>query len=341
MKLVSGMIGVASILLCCAAPPAVAEADLEKIVVSLPGPRGVSYLPIDLIPRIGVDRAEGVRVEPLHVSGGGIALQELTSRNSDFAVLGLSAVISARARGSDVLAVAAVNDLPLYILMVRAKLKGQVNRVEDLRGRVIGVYTSSLSTKTVSQQLAELVLKSANIAPEDARLASVGQSWQGISSMLRSGAVDAVMGGEPFASRLLAGNEVFFLLNLNRPDDARRIPGAGFLRGSLQVRGETVRNDPHKVEKMVRILRRALQWMASHTPEEIIEKLAVADSEERASLLAALKKYPRLYSPDGRFSSAQLRETERFYREAAGNDPQARALSIESVVDDRWAGRKP
>lgn len=341
MKLVSGMIGVAFVLLCCAAPPAVAEAELERIVVSLPGPRGISYLPIDLIPRIGADRAEGARVEPLHVSGGGIALQELTNRNSDFAVLGLPAVISARTKGGDVLAVAAVNDLPLYILMVRAGLKGQVKQVADLRGRVIGVYTSSLSTKTVSQQLAELVLKSAGIAPEEVRFVSTGQNWEGISSMLRSGTVDAVMGGEPFASRLLAGNEVFFLLNLNRPDDARRIPGAGFLRGSLQARGETVRNDPRKVEKMVRILRRSLRWMSSHTPEEIVEKLAVADAGERASLLAALKKYPRLYSPDGRFSSAQLRETERFYREAAGNDPAARALDIESVIVDRWAGRKP
>lgn len=338
MRLLCGFLLVCAWL---AAPgAAMAEDAPTRIVVSVPGPRSISYLPIDLINKIGVDRAEGARVEVLHVSGGGIALQELTSRNSDFAVLGLPAVMSQRAKGGDVLAVAAVNDLPLFILMVRSGLKGQVKRVADLRGRVIGVYTSSLSSKTVSQQLAELVLKSSGVMPDEVRFVSTEQSWVGLSHMFRSGTVDAVMGGEPFASRLLAKKEVFFLLNLSNPADARRIPGVGFLRASLHARGETVRNDPRKVEKMVRILQRALQWMASHSPEEIVDKLEVQDREEKTSLLAALKKHPRLYSRDGSFSSAQLRDTEHFFREAA-NDPAAKAVEIESVIVDRWVGRKP
>lgn len=327
-------------LLLGAAAFALAESAGEKVVISLPGPRGISYLPIELTGKIGADRAEGLNVELRHFGGGGLAMQDMMKRNSEFAILGLPAAMSQRANGGDVVAVAAVNDLPLFILMVRADLKGRVKQVADLRGRVIGVYSSSLSSKTASQQLMELTLKSAGVGLDEVRFVSAGQSWEGVSSMFQSGAVDAVMGGEPFASRLRAGNQVFFLLDLSKPADARHIPGAGFLRGTLLARGETVKNSPLKVEKMVRALRRTLQWMASHSAEEIVEKLDVRDGEEKAALLASLKNYPRLYSPDGRFSSAQLRETQHFFRQSAGDNPAARALEVESLVIDLWAGRK-
>lgn len=316
-----------------------AESSPMKIVVSVPGPRNISYLPLDLIGKIGADRAEGAVVELIQVGGGAVALQELMSRNCDFAVAGFPAAMSLRANGGDVVGLAAVNDLPLFVLMVRAGLKGQVKRVADLRGRIVGVNTSSLSSKTTSQQLAELVLKSAGVAPEEVRIIAAGQSWLEQSSLLLSGSADAVMGDEPFASRLLMDKQVFFLVNLADPADTRRIPGAGFLHAALEARGESLRNDPQKAEKMVRILRRTLQWMAAHGPEEIVARLEIGDQEEKRSLLGALKKYKRLYSADGRFSTAQLRETQHFFRATSGGNPAAQALEIENMIVDRWAGR--
>lgn len=318
---------------------AMAESAPMKIVVSVPGPRNISYLPIDLIGKIGADRAEGATVELLQVGGGAVALQELMSRNSDFAVAGFPAAMSLRANGGDVVGLAAVDDLPLFILMVRTGLKGQVKQVADLRGRVVGVNTSSLSSKTTSQQLAELVLKSAGVSPDEVRIIAAGQSWLEQSSLLLSASADAVMGDEPFASRLLAEKQVFFLANLADPADARRIPGAGFLHAALETRGEMVKNEPQKAEKMVRILRRTLQWMAGHSPEEIIAKLEIRDDEEKRALLGALKKYRRLYSPDGRFSTTQLRETQHFFHATSGDNPAAKALEIENIIVDRWSGR--
>ncbi len=320
---------------------AAADGTGEKVVLSLPGPRSISYLPIELIGKIGADRAEGIKVELRHFGGGGLAMQDLIKHNSDFAVLGLPAVMSQYINGGDVAAVAAVNDLPLYMLMVRADLKEQVKQVADLRGRVVGIYSSSLSSKTASQQLTELVLKTAGVSLDEVRFISVEQSWQGISTMFQSGAVDAVMGGEPFASRLRNNKQVFFLLDLSKPDDARRVPGAGFLRGTLVTRRETVRDFPQRVEKMVRALRNTLQWMSTRSPEAIVEKLDIRDGEEKASLLASLKRYPHLYSKDGRFSNAQLRETQHFFRQSSSDDsPAAKTLDVNSLIVDLWAGRK-
>lgn len=318
---------------------ALPAAALETITLSAPGPRNLSYLPIDLIARIGADRAEGVSLQLQHTGGGAVALNNLVTRNADFAVAGMPAAMSLRANGGDVVAVGAVNDAPLFVLMVRAGLKGKVKRIADLKGKIIGVNTSTRSSKTTSQQLLELLLKSDGVAPDAVRIVPAGQSWEEQSSLLISGTADAVMGDEPFASRLLADRKVFFLANLADPATVKNIPGANFLHAALATRSDLIQSDPEKVAKMLRMLRKTLQWMAQQKPESIVDTLGVTDADERSALLGALQKYRRAYSADGHFSASQLRATEHFFRSTnAGNAP-AQALAITSMVDDRWAGR--
>lgn len=311
----------------------------EHIVVSVPGPHNISYLPIDLIQKIGADKEVGAKMDLLHTGGGAVALNNLMTRNADFSVAGMPAAMSLRANGGDVIAVAAVDDAPLFVLMVRAQLKGQVKKIADLKGKVIGVNTSTQNSKTTSQQLAELLLKSGGVPLDAVRIVPAGQSWVEQSSLMISGAADAVMGDEPFASRLLADNKVFFLANLAEPETVKNIPGTHFLHAAVETRSDLIRDSPQKVEKMVAMLRKTLQWMASHKPEEIVDKLGVADPEERESLLVSLRKYPRTFTHDGKFSTSQLKETEYFFRAASEGNPLAQALGIESMVDDRWTGR--
>lgn len=333
-----GKIALSIALLFSLSPLAAVQAQ-ERIVVSVPGPRNISYLPIDLIPKIGADGDFGARIELLHTGGGAVALNNLVTRNADFAVAGFPAVMSLRANGGDVVGVAAVDDAPLFVLMVRSGLKGQVKHIADLKGRVIGVNTSTRNSKTTSQQLAELLLKSGGVPPDAVRIVPAGQSWVEQSSLMTTGAADAVMGDEPFATRLLAGGKVFFLANLAEPETVRGIAGANFLHATLVTRNDVLNKSSKKVEKMVGMLSKTLQWMARHSPEEIVAKLGVTDPDERMSLLVSLKKYPHAFSKDGRFSTSQLKETELFFRATSEGSPQAQALHIESIINDRWAGR--
>ncbi len=317
-----------------------AWAEPMRIVVSVPGPRNISYLPIDLIPKLGMDKAEGVEVRLIHTGGGAVALNNLMTRNAVFAVAGVPAAMSLRANGGDVVVVAPVNDAPLFVLMVRSALKGEVKRIADLKGRVIGVNTSTKSSKTTSQQLAELLLRSGGVSPDTVRIVPAGQSWEEQSSLLLTGTADAVMGDEPFATRLKDEGAVFFLAHLAEAGTAERIPGANFLHAAVATRSDVIREQPEKVEKMVRIVVNTLRWMAHHSPEEVVGRLGVSDPEERDSLLRALKRYPRAYSRDGLFSARQLAETERFFRNTNKEDARAQALTLDDMVEARWAGRK-
>lgn len=321
-----------------AAGAALAEETL-RINVTVPGPGAASYLPVELITKIGADRAEGAEVKVKFVPGGGVAIEDLLSNNADFSVLGLPAAMSARLKDPRIIALAAVNDLPLYVLLVRQGLHGKVRTVADLKGRVVGVHSNSITSKTNSHQVLELLLRQAGLNPEEVRTVTVGQRWQSEESMLSSASADAIMGDEPHASRMIAKKTAYSLLHLGEPGVADRMPGGTFLRGTLIGRSDLIERETKKYETMVRIMRRTLQWMATHTPEQIVEQAGIRDPEERRFFLAVLKKYPRQYSLDGRFSTRQLQQTEVFFRESQAS-PAARALAVESMVVDRFAGRK-
>ncbi|CAK0739133.1 NitT/TauT family transport system substrate-binding protein [Gammaproteobacteria bacterium] len=314
--------------------------SLPEIRVAVPGPRNISYLPIELIKKIGADQAEGVRLQLVYTGGGAVALSHLMNRNTDFAVAGLPTQISLRTNGQPVVAVAPVDDAPSFVLMVRQALADQVKTIGDLRGRVLGVNTSSLSSQTTSQQLMELLLRIANVPLDSVRIVPAGQSWREESALLLSGAADAIMGNEPFASRLRHEGQVFFLVNLADPEVSTRIPGGNFLHAALATRQDVIDQEPNWVETMVKVLKRTLTWIATHSSEALVERLEIQEIPEREALLNALHNYRNLYSRDGRFSTHQLHETEIFFAHAEAERLKGRKVLVETQVLDRWAGRK-
>ena len=42
---------------------------------------------------------------------------------------------------------------------------------------------------------------------------------------------------------------------------------------------------------------------------------------------------------NGKFSSGQLKETEAFFHKTSEGNAKAQSLQIESIINDRWAGR--
>lgn len=316
------------------------KAEPMRISISIPGPGAASYYPVELISKIGADKAEGAEVHVVFSPGGTSALNEMLTNNTDFAVVGLPAAMSVRLKDSRVVALAAINDLPLYVLLVRQGLMGQVKSIADLKGKTIGLHSNSVNTKSTSQQVLELMLRRGGVHSGSYRVVSIGRRWESESMMLKTGAVDAVVGDEPHASRMADEKIAFPLIHLGNPETMRLFAGTGFLRGALIGRSDKIEQNQAKTETMVKIVKRTLDWIATHSAEEFADKLGISNTDEREQLLAILKKYPRQYSKDGRFSSAQLRETEIFFIDSQAGNPAAEAFRIESMIVDRWAGRQ-
>lgn len=311
-----------------------------RIVASVVGPRNLNYLPMDIIPAIGADKAEGAQLILRHADGGGIVLKELANHNSDFAVTGLPAQMDQQTNTGNLVIVAAITDLPLTVFVVRKELQNEVKRPADLKGRLIGTLTSTFNANTTSVQVAKLFLLADGLQPHEVRFIPTGQDWSIRESMFRSGKVDAMVTEEPFATRLVETGLAFELANTMNPKDADRIPGGSFLFSTIATRQDVVKNNPEMVARMVRMLKRSLKWLNQHTHEEIVAKSSFSTPEEKLLLLKVLDRYPRIFSPDGQFSSRQLRETEIFFRAASPKDPATPEFQLSTIVNDQWAGRR-
>jgi ABC-type nitrate/sulfonate/bicarbonate transport system substrate-binding protein len=321
--------------------PAYAAEPSRPVVVAVPGPAALSYLPVYLIPLIGADAAEGFAAKIEYTDGGGKALEALTLGNASVAVAGLPAAMDARLNGASVVTFAAVNDLPMFVLMARAGLEGSLRSPADLKGRLVGVNTSAVGARTTSRQLTEVVARAYGVDSQELRILPAGQSWATQSAALRGGTVDALMGDQPFASRLEREGSVYFLFNLSDPRDAARVPGAGFLHAAAHVRSETIQRDPALPAAFARALRRSLLWLAAHQPHEVTHALGLPEGAERDAMEACLAENPRAFSRDGQLSAKSLAETEAFFQASHVGDARARDFRVRVMVDARWAGESP
>lgn len=320
--------------------PVMVSAAPMQLAISLPGPNAASYYPVELISKIGADKAEGAEVRVVFAPGGPAAIDDMMHNNVDFAVVGLPAAMSVRLKDKRVVALAAINDLPLYALLVRQGLKNEVKNIRDLKGRTIGLHSNSTANKSTSQQVLELMFRRGGVPQGSYRVIGIGRRWESESLMLKSGAVDAVIGDEPHATHMVTNKIAFPLVHLGDPAMARQYAGAGFLRGALIGRTDKLEKDTAKAETMIRIIKRTLAWIATHTPQEFASALEINDPDEREKLIAVLKKYPRQYSKDGAFSNKQLRETEIFFIDSQAGNAEAEHFRIDTMIDSRWAGTK-
>ena len=312
---------------------------LQAAVLATPGPGSSVSAMAELAVRIGADQAEGLTLRLKFTGGGGIAIRELLSGNADFGIFGITAAMNENQQGRDLVALAAIEDQVPLTVMVRSDLKAQVRQVSDLAGRVVGIHSNSPSTLTNSQQLLSLLLRRAGVPAEALRVVAAGQSWDTQSSALRSRLVDAVVTEEPFGMRLAREGLAVPLVRLGLPGAPVGLPGEGLLRGTLICQRSLATQQPALAERMVRTLLRALAWRRSHSADELVAMLGLTGAEAEA-FAAMLKTYPQQFSENGRFSPAQIAQTDTFYRESRGPGAGP-AYPMASMLIDRWVGRQP
>ena len=183
--------------------PATRAATPIRTGIAVPGPGNLLFLPITLASRIGADQAEGLELDIHYVSGGPVAYKSMLDRNVDFSAGGLPALALQRVSGSPVVCIAPITRVPAYTLLARADLKNKVKKIADLKGRVVGVKGHVPGGRSTSQLFTEFVLGTAGLTPEKVNFVSVGQAYDSQHAALASGTVDAIMGDEPFASRMV------------------------------------------------------------------------------------------------------------------------------------------
>jgi ABC-type nitrate/sulfonate/bicarbonate transport system substrate-binding protein len=180
-----------SLLLCFASAT---EAQLTKVRAAHPSV-DVQYLPAFLAQTKNIFKEEGLDVELIVMLGARSGVQALVSGDIHF-VLQIGAAISAIWSGADLKILAQMTNTVPYSLIVRP----EIQRIEDLRGKKIGVSVGS-----TTQALVQEFLKLKNIDP-DKRVEYVNIPGAGAKiAALENGLIAAAPLAPPTELRALRG----------------------------------------------------------------------------------------------------------------------------------------
>lgn len=310
----------------------------KLIRINIPGPHLLPFLPIELIPRLGYDRALGVQLAIRYMPSGVQALENVLAGDAAFAGVGFSVMPNFAVQGKPVVALATLSSgTPPYAVLVRNDLARTIRSLKDLRGRSIGIPLGSATTKTYLQTLMELWLEAYGISNHEVRWVPTSMNLDGMHGALVSGSVDAVFCEEPLSGTLVRTHVGVMLASLADPNNPARIVGRQHLRAVIASTPEAVAANPTQAELMVKMVQRSLHWVRKTPPRKIVARLGISSPEQAEDIADAIRRVPELYSPDGKFLAREIESTRQFL--TASRAPLPADFDIRKLIDDRWTNK--
>lgn len=220
-----------------------ARAQAQQVTFVQPSPSAINSFPIYVAIGEGYFREEGLNVRVESINGSGPVLQALASGQAQFGRPGPGPVLSARARGVDVMFIYNVSTRTNFGIVVREGAPYQ--KPADLKGRTIGTGTAD----GAEVGFARNVLLGAGLKePADYKFLTVGDGGPATAAFTRN---DIVAYAASTADMAILNNRGLKVRDIT-PPEYQTLFGNG-----IATMGATVRNNPDLVTKFGRAVARA------------------------------------------------------------------------------------
>lgn len=268
----------------------------SAIRIAIGGQNQLVYLPTTLAGELGFYREEGLNVELHDFAGGSKALESLMGGSADVVSGFYDHTIQMAAEGRPLTAFVSMLRFPGLILVTSPQNGSVLTRIEDLKGRVLGVTSVGAS----SHMLLTYLLKRHGIAPEAVSVTPIGTAATAIAAM-EHGKVDAGIMTDPaftVATRRNPGIRV--LADLRHAEGVNEAFGTTAYPASvLYAQTGWLRDHVDNARRLAHAIQKTLTWMHSHTPEEIASKTPAFGGEDQTLYVEALRNSMPMYSLDG------------------------------------------
>jgi NitT/TauT family transport system substrate-binding protein len=145
------------------------------------------------------------------------------------------------------------------------------------------------------------VLAAHGIRPAETSAVGIGVAASAVAAV-ESGRIDAVglSGGDHLRLRR-RNSGMRILLDGSSPEGMREVYGGAFGSGSVSAKQDWLNRNPDIARRLARALLRALQWINTHTPEEILKHLPDSSrSQDQAADLDVLRWSLPSFTADGK-----------------------------------------
>lgn len=306
-----------------AAPgPAAKPPEKSKVVVAVGGQECICYLPLPLGVQLGYFKEEGIDLDVQNFSGGSKALEALLGGSADVVSGYYEHTIRMAAENKPIKMFAVFDRFPGLVLVVAPKAAGKVNSVKELKGLVVGVSSPGSAT----HYFLNFALTKAGLKPTDVSVTGIGLGATSVAAVER-GQVDAAVLLDPAATILQQRGQVKILYDTRSEADTKAVFGGGYAAGGFYATADFLSKNPETARRIGRAVVKTLQWIQTHSAEEIAAKMPEQlQGPDKALYLAAVKASLPMFSPDGKMPEGAPKNT---YEVLALSDERLRAAKVD------------
>ncbi|MDN7184711.1 ABC transporter substrate-binding protein [Caballeronia sp. SEWSISQ10-4 2] len=272
------------------------QAHAEKLTLMAGGTSKIVYLPLILASQLGYFKDEGLEFEILSQPAGVDTATELLAGAIQGAVGFYDHTIDLQSRGKDVQALVVFSKSAGLVELVSKKSAAGFNTMADAKSKTLGVTGLGSSTNFLTHYLAAR----AGLSPKEYTVLPVGSDDTFIAAM-DQGRIDAGMVEEPSASRLLASGGAKVLVDMRSAAGTAAALGGPYVGPCFYAQRSWINTHRDETQKLVRAMVRSLQFIATHSAEEITAKVPRDFyGPDKALYISALKASMPMFTKDGR-----------------------------------------
>jgi NitT/TauT family transport system substrate-binding protein len=240
---------------------------------------------------------EGIVITISEVAGASKGMEALLGRSVDITSGMLPDALQVAAQGQDVRCFLFLNSRPTMALVVAPSMAGKIRSINDLKGRHVGVSSPGSTT----HQFLNFVLASHGLSPMDVGVVPVGVSATAIAALEHEKVEAAVLVAASLAMFELRYPKLTILADTRTEEGTRQLFGeAKFPWATLIAREAWLQSDPETARRFVRAVKKAMQWIETHSAEEvratIPEALRMPDVDAD---LKSIRLFQQTMTPDG------------------------------------------
>jgi NitT/TauT family transport system substrate-binding protein len=277
--------------------------EKPKVTIAVGGKASIYYLPLTIAEQKGYFKDEGLNVEIVDFSGGSQSLRAVVGGSADVVSGAFEHTINLQASKQYFRAFVLQGRAPAIAVGVATAKAGVYRSPADLKGMKIGVSAPGSSTNMV----ANYVLAKGGLKPSDVSFVGVGTA-SGALAALRTGQIDAISNVDPVMTMLEQKGDVKIIADTRTLKGTQQLFGGPMPAASLYAPEEFISRNPKTVQALTNAMVRALKWLQTAGPSDIIN--TVPDAYllgDRALYLASFNAVRDAISPDGLISDASVK----------------------------------
>src|SRR5438105_5786265 len=269
----------------------------SKITVAVGGGACLCYLPTVLAKQLGEFDKAGLAVELVDLKGGSDALKAVLGGSADVVSGYFDHCVNLAAKKQELQSFVIYDRYPGLVLVVSPAHTNEIKSIKDLAGKKVGVSAPGSSTDFFLKYL----LKKNGLDPTSAAVIGVGLGATAVAAM-QQGQIDAAVMLDPSVTVLQGSHPDLKILSDTRTQkDTLDVFGGEYPGGALYSTTAWVASHEKEAQALTNAIVNTLNWIHSHSPEEIMAKMPEEMVGKNKELyLAALKNTLPMYSKTGK-----------------------------------------